>query len=169
MRRVDTDDLPRFVEWLNDPDVRRGMSAYLPLSLTEEEKWYESLADREPDERPFAIDIRTETGWQHVGSTSFFDFDWRNRTAEFGILIGEKTVWNQGYGTETTRLMLQHAFQTLNLHRIMLRVFSHNPGARRVYEKVGFVHEGTMRQAEYQEGEYLDVHIMSVLREEWQA
>jgi len=64
-------------------------------------------------------------------------------------------------------LMLQHGFETLNLNRIMLRVYEDNPRAIRCYEKAGFVHEGRMRQARYAEGEYRDILLMAVLKYEW--
>jgi RimJ/RimL family protein N-acetyltransferase len=96
------------------------------------------------------------------------NIDWRNRSGEVGIMIGEKACWNQGYGTETMQRLLEHGFNTLNLHRIWLQVYAKNPGGIRAYEKAGFTHEGTLRQAHYQHGKYYDVHIMSVLREEWQ-
>jgi RimJ/RimL family protein N-acetyltransferase len=65
------------------------------------------------------------------------------------------------------RLMLQHGFDTLNLNRIFLRVYSNNLRAIRCYEKAGFVQEGCMRQAHYQDGNYLDILLMSVLHSEW--
>ena len=66
------------------------------------------------------------------------------------------------------RLILKHGFETLNLNRIFLRVYANNPRAIRSYEKVGFVHEGTMRQSAYKDGQYIDVVFMSILRSEWQ-
>jgi RimJ/RimL family protein N-acetyltransferase len=84
-------------------------------------------------------------------------------------MVGDKTVWNQGYGSEAAKLMLQHGFENLNLHRIYLRVYENNPRAIRSYEKVGYVHEGRMRQAVYKNGKFEDVLLMSVLRSEWDA
>jgi RimJ/RimL family protein N-acetyltransferase len=83
-------------------------------------------------------------------------------------MIGEKSYWNQGYGTEAMRLMINYGFHTLNLHRIWLRVFEQNKRGIRAYEKAGFVHEGKYRQAEYQHGKYQDVLLMSILNDEWQ-
>jgi diamine N-acetyltransferase len=88
---------------------------------------------------------------------------------EFGIFIGDKSLWDKGYGTEAVELLLLHGFQTLNLNRIYLRVYSTNLRAKRSYEKAGFVLEGTLRQAMYRHGQYADIHIMSVLRPEWAA
>jgi RimJ/RimL family protein N-acetyltransferase len=84
-----------------------------------------------------------------------------------GIFIGDKRYWNKGYGTEVMRLLLRHGFSTLNLNRVFLRVFETNPRAIRSYEKAGFVFEGRMRQAEFIDGKYCDVILMSVLRSEW--
>jgi RimJ/RimL family protein N-acetyltransferase len=167
LRHVEREDLPRFVEWLNDPEVRHGLAMYLPLSRAEEEDWFENTLKRDQDERPLAIEVDGAEGLSLVGNCGFFNLEWRVRSAELGIFIGDKAFWNRGYGTEAMRLLLRHGFGTLNLNRIYLRVFDDNPRAIRAYEKAGFAHEGRMRQAEYHDGRYLDVLLMSVLKSEW--
>src|SRR5512133_1077225 len=169
LRAVERSDVPIFQEWLNDPEVTEGLSTYLPLSMSDEDQWYDRLARLDPAEKPLAIELKQGRGWRLIGNSGFFNLEWMNRCAEFGIFIGDKSVWNKGYGTETVSLILKHGFETLNLHRIYLRVFSTNPRARRFYEKVGFVLEGALREAVYRHGRYADVHIMSVLRSEWNA
>jgi len=171
LRAAERTDLPRFVEWLNDPEVRAGLAMHLPFSLAEEEVWFEAMIKRPPSEHVLVIEVRNEKfsdNWTAIGTCSFQEIDWRIRKAEVGIVIGEKGFWNKGYGTETMRLLLQHGFNTLNLNRIALRVFSSNPRAIRAYEKAGFMVDGHLRQAAYKDGQYLDEIIMSVLREEWQ-
>ena len=113
------------------------------------------------------IELREAESWVPVGNCGFHKIDWRNRSAELGIFIGEKSYWSQGYGTEAMRLLLKHGFETLNLNRIFLRVFNSNLRAIRSYEKAGFIAEGKMRQAEFRRGAYKDVILMSVLRSEW--
>lgn len=169
LRRMEKDDLQQFVDWLNDPEVRAGLSMYNPMSMAEEERWFENMLERPHDERGLVIEIREGERWRMVGSTSLFSFDWRIRSAEFGIMIGDKSVWNQGYGTEVTGLMLDYGFGTLNLNRMQLRVNATNPRARRAYEKAGYVYEGTLRQAVFYAGAYSDLDLMSVLRSEWEA
>ena len=169
LRAVERSDLPKFHEWLNDSEVTDGLLVILPLSMRDEEKWFENAAQRRPEEQPLAIEIRQGRGWRLIGNLGFFDLDTTNRSAEFGIFIGDKSEWNKGYGTEAVQLLLKHGFETLNLHRICLRVYATNPRARRSYEKAGFVHEGTFREAVYRHGKYADVHVMSVLRSEWNA
>ncbi len=168
-RAIERADLPRCQAWLNDPEVTEGLSQYLPLSSVDEDHWYEQAMRVEPAARPLAIEVQVGNDWKHVGNIGLMDFEWSPRSAELGIFIGEKSLWDKGYGTEAVELLLHHGFQTLNLNRIYLRVFSTNLRARRSYEKVGFVLEGTLRQAVYRNGKYADIHIMSILRSEWSA
>ena len=169
LRGIERSDVPQFKEWLNDPEVIEGLAMYLPLSLAEEEQWFDGLSHRDPVERPLSIEMKQGRGWRLIGNLGFFNLEWTNRCAELGIFIGDKSVWNKGFGSESVRLLLRHGFETLNLNRVYLRVYSTNPRARRSYEKVGFVLEGTLREAVYRHGEYADIHVMSVLRSEWSA
>ncbi|MCJ7715403.1 MAG: GNAT family N-acetyltransferase [Anaerolineales bacterium] len=170
-RAIEKEDLPNFVTWLNDPEVRQGLSLIMPLSLAEEEEWFSGMLKKPPYEKPLAIEIQPDPKkdeWIFVGNCGLFAIDWQNRSAEIGIHIGEKKYWNKGFGTKAMCLMLKHGFENLNLHRLWLRVFATNLNALRAYEKAGFVIEGKYRQAQYLEGKYVDVMIMSVLKPEWQ-
>jgi RimJ/RimL family protein N-acetyltransferase len=168
-RAIEREDLPRFVNWLNDPEVLEGLALYLPLSLSSEQRWFESMLNRPPDEQPMAIEIREGDAWKPIGNCGIFNLDSRCRSGEVGIFIGEKQLWNQGYGSEAMRLLLRHGFATLNLNRISLDVYETNRRAIRSYEKAGFVLEGRKRQGMYKNGAYIDVLQMSVLRQEWLA
>lgn len=168
MRAVEKDDLPQFVEWLNDPEVRRNLLIYQPLSMVQEEKWYEDMLKRPIDAQPLCIDVENAKNWEHAGNISFFDINLHDQSAEIGIFIGRKDFWNHGYGCEAMQLMVEHGFRNLNLNRIYLHVFESNPGGIRCYEKAGFQHEGRLREARYHEGHFIDVLLMSILKSEWQ-
>lgn len=168
LRAVERTDIPRFVDWLNDPEVIAGLLINLPMSTWGETQWFENLGKRPAEEQPLAIDARLpEGGWAHIGNVGLQQIEWTNRVAEFGIFIGDKTFWNHGYGSEATRLTLKHGFETLNLNRIYLHVYETNPRAIRAYEKCGFVYEGKLRQSIYRNGRYIDTLVMSMLRSEW--
>lgn len=169
LRGVEKEDLPNFVAWMNDPEVIDGLLVFWPMSSADETRWIESLGGREQVEKPLSIEARVGEAWRHIGSCGFHNFEWKIREAEFGISIGDKSFWNQGYGTETVELLLKTGFETLNLNRIYLHVNAENLRAIRAYEKCGFVHEGRLRQAVYQHGHYQDLLVMSVLRAEWDA
>jgi RimJ/RimL family protein N-acetyltransferase len=167
LRAAERGDIPTFVAWLNDPDVRQFLFLNLPLSVTEEEQWFETMQKTPPAEHVLVIEIKIEDGWKAIGNTSFMGIDWLNRLAEIGIFIGEKSFWNQGYGRDTMLLMQKHGFETLNLNRIWLRVYEPNVRGIHAYENAGFQHEGKLRQAIFKDGRYYDVLLMSVLRKEW--
>lgn len=168
LRAIERSDLAHFVTWLNDPDVYKNLLIYLPLSQTNEENWYENILTRPMDEHPMVIEIQQKDDWLPIGNCGFIDIDWRSRSGELGIFIGEKQLWNKGYGTEAMRLLLKHGFNTLNLHRVALEVYATNLRGIRSYEKAGFIHEGGKREAIFRDGKYIDLLQMSVLRKEWE-
>jgi RimJ/RimL family protein N-acetyltransferase len=167
LRGIDQGDLPLFVSWLNDPEVRQYLSLYAPLSNAQEEKWFESLDKLSIAEQPLMIEASHEQKWKAVGDISFIAVDQRARNAELGLFIGEKDFWGKGIGTQVLSLMLDYGFFTLNFHRIYLRVYALNERGIHCYEKVGFKHEGRMREAAYLGGEYVDILWMGILKDEW--
>jgi len=167
LRAPERTDIPKFVEWLNYPEVRTGLLLYLPMSSETEQKWFDEMIKRPGEEQPLVIEIQKKDDWTMIGNIGLINVDHRCRSAEVGIFIGEMKLWNRGYGTKAMRLMLRHGFETLNLNRIMLEVFTDNFGAIRAYEKSGFIQEGRMREAAYKNGKYVDKLIMSVLYSDW--
>ncbi len=91
-----------------------------------------------------------------IGTCAFSQLDGDNGSALFHITIGEKDAWGHGYGTEATRLMVDHAFGSLGLHRVALSVFAFNERAIRSYRRVGFVVEGRSREAIWRDGRWWD-------------
>ena len=125
---------------------------------------------RVPELNCLVIEVREPDSysWTPIGNLSFMNIHPIHRSAEIGIMIGEKQYWDQGYGTEAMRRMCQYGFEDLNLHRIFLRVYEGNERGKKAYRKVGFVCEGTMRQARYHHGRYWDVDFMSIIKSDWE-
>ncbi len=159
LRAIERGDLPAFVRWLNDPDVIRYLQRYWPLSLAEEERWFESKVQSASD-RLFAV--QTLDG-ELIGSIGLHDLDWKERRATLGIVLGEKDFWGQGYGTDAITAVLRFAFDALNLHRVHLSVYAYNQRAIRCYEKCGFELEGRLRDSHYYDGQYHDELVMGIL------
>jgi RimJ/RimL family protein N-acetyltransferase len=149
---------------LNDPTVLEYFGSVLPMSLVQEEEWFEKML-QDPNVCNFAIDFEG----QHIGGGGLSSIDWRNRNAEVGLFIGQPELWDQGLGREVLELLLRLGFQQLNLHRIYLRVFASNERAVNLYEKIGFQREGRWRDGEFRHGRYHDILWMSMLRDEAQA
>ncbi|RPI78254.1 MAG: N-acetyltransferase [Chloroflexi bacterium] len=131
-------------------------------------EWIEKELDQEGTVR-FTYMIHTIEADKLIGFVSMWGFDQPGSEAWVGIGMGEPEFWGRGYGTEAMQLILQYAFQELNLHRVTLGVFEYNQRAIRSYEKAGFIHEGRIRKEVLREGKRWDALQMGILREEWAA
>jgi RimJ/RimL family protein N-acetyltransferase len=166
LRPLERTDAPVIAPWFNDPDVRRTVLAYRPLNLRAEEELIDKLTQ---DEQVIVLGIVVPPADLLIGVTGLHHIDFKNRHAAFGIVIGDKAAWGKGYGTEATRLIVQHAFETVNLNRVWLHVYEFNERGIRTYERVGFQKEGVLRQETFREGRYWNTLLMAILREEWEA
>jgi UDP-4-amino-4,6-dideoxy-N-acetyl-beta-L-altrosamine N-acetyltransferase len=164
LRPLQQSDAANFVKWLNHPDIQRLTLRIRPLTLEEEADYMERMRQSTTD---VALVIALKVNDLPIGMTGFRQIDWSSRHACFGIVIGETEHWGQGYGTDVTRLIVQYAFDTLNLNRVWLQVCEYNQRGIRCYERVGFRKEGLLRQEYYREGRYWDTLVMAVLREDW--
>ncbi len=156
LRAREMDDLERNYRWMNDREVTRHLSMRYPISLAAEETWM-----REGASQPLSFGtgvffaIETKDG-EHIGNINFHETSAEQRKARLGIVIGEKSYWSKGYGTDAMLTFLRFAFDEMNLHRIDLTVDADNPRAIACYRKCGFVEEVRMRQVRYVRGAYGD-------------
>ncbi len=161
------DLLPLYQRWINDPVVVRTLGADLrPLLLEDEQQWYEQMVGK-TNAAHFQVYVRA--GWRPIGTAGINGIDHQHGVAEFGIMIGEKDCWDQGYGTEATRLILDYAFNVLGLHNVMLSVYDYNRRGVRAYEKAGFKVIGRRRQALRLGHERHDVILMDALATEFKS
>lgn len=161
LRRHVPENLARFRAWYADPEIAR-LARYqeAPMRPEEIERFF---ASRVVGQEALAMAIHERDGDRLIGTCAFSQFDGDNGSALYHITIGEKDAWGRGYGTEATRLMLDHAFDVLGLHRVALYVFEFNKRAIRAYQRCGFVIEGRSRESIYRDGRWWDELAMSVL------
>lgn len=167
LRPVAVADAPGLVKLLYDPEVRRLTGTHgsvRPGVLERAEQHYGSRAEQH-DELNLAI-VHQQTG-DFLGEVVLDKLEAHNRCCNFRIALVGPEAFGRGYGAEATRLILAHAFETVGLNRVELQVYAFNPRARRVYERVGFVHEGTKRQALRWDDEWVDAECMALLAEDW--
>jgi RimJ/RimL family protein N-acetyltransferase len=157
---ADSDTLFR---WINDRDLVLMSSAYRPVDEKAHRDWFDSIR-RRPDVAIFGI--RELATGRLVGSCQLLAIHPVHRKAELQIRIGEPAARGRGLGREAVELLLDFAFQDLNLHRVELTVLSGNEVALKTYAAAGFVREGVLRQAAHVDGGFVDVILMAVLREE---
>jgi RimJ/RimL family protein N-acetyltransferase len=166
LRPPEMADIEPFRRWLSDPAVRINLKMFAPITEKTEREFVEN-AGCSPNDFVFAI-VRKEDD-RLIGATGLHRTRWKDRATSFGIFIGDSERRGAGYGTEATRLVLRYAFETLNLNRVELGVYDFNKAAIRVYEKLGFVREGSQREHSFVEGRYVDHHAYSMLASEYFA
>ena len=155
-----------YVKWVNDFEVTRTLAIQMrPMKFEDEQAWYE----RARGERDIEFTVYVRESLRPIGTTGLLHINHQHRSAEFGILIGEKDCWDKGYGTEAATLMLDYGFTALSLHNIMLRAYSYNARGLRAYEKAGFKLIGRRREARRFGGEVCDEVLMDCLATEFHS
>lgn len=164
------EDFPYFKKWESDVYYMRHLdtSPAIPGTLESVEKRHqELLSGNTPNDILFVIRLINEDA--PIGFIMFDGIQWQHSTAYIAIGIGEAQHRGHGYGFDAMNLMLDFGFNELNLHRVSLTVFDYNAGAIKLYERVGFVHEGTARQAFLRDGQRRDMYTYGLIRDEWIA
>lgn len=174
LRGIEKEDLSgTMFQWPNDPEVTHYMvmgaipnsgSIYCSWNTIEEE--YEKLRKSEKDVVFAIIDKESDN---MIGVVGLYDISWIPRHAELRIVIGEKDFWGKGYGTEATKLVVDYAFDKLNLNKVYMGVNAEHKRAIKAYKNAGFIEEGTLRKEQYRNSKYYDAVRMSILREEYYA
>jgi len=156
-----------YAAWLNDYEVTKYLEVgRFPMTEADLLSFLEGRTNNHTGVLFAICDLKTD---QHIGNVALNHIHPVHRRADFGILIGEKSFWGKGYGTEATRLIIDYGFRRLNLHSIWLGVLAANIPAKRSYEKIGFVVDGKNRQAWWADGQWHDVYQMSLLASEYYA
>lgn len=153
-----------FVPWMSDLDVTRWMGVRGCPTIEMEREWYEKMSKSDSD-LLWGIFV----GEKHIGSTGLHQIDWRNRNAITGNLIGDKTEWGKGYGSEVVALRTRYAFEMLGLEKLKTEVFVENAASRRALEKSGYATMGIEKREIYRYGRWHDMWRGEILREEWEA
>lgn len=129
--------------WRSDPELAElDAAAPIAIPFNQFQRVHaQSLRRNKPSSLHLSID--DEHG-KHIGNCMCYDIDPANRIAEFGIMIGERTSWNKGYGTDATRLLLNHAAKALPVDSLFLHTLESNTRAQTAFANAGFRPTGTV-------------------------
>lgn len=160
-------DMEVITRWHQDDDFLRLLHSNpaAPLSENIWKQFYEQDLPKLRDE--IAFGVRLLENDQLIGFCSLNGIQYNHQTAWIAIGIGERSAQGKGYGYEVMSLLLRFAFNELNLHRVQLSVFGYNTRAIRLYEKLGFVREGTQREGMRRDGQRFDLYYYGMLEHEW--
>jgi len=148
-----TDVNDSYCRWMNDPEVVRYTESRFKYNSIESIRSF--VNDVLNDDKKLLLAVILKETHQHIGNIKLC-INWVHRSAEIGLIIGEKSLWKKGYASDAILLMVKYAFNTLNLHRLTAGCYEPNHGSCKAFQKAGFEIEGTRKKALFCEGDYVD-------------
>jgi RimJ/RimL family protein N-acetyltransferase len=164
LRPVMREDVPLILRWINDPEVTQYLTVHMPMMEADEDVWFEGLHR----EKPHIITLAVVVDGAAIGTMSIHGISMVDRIGTTGALIGEKEYWGKGYGSEAKMLLLDYAFNTLNLRKVCSVVLAFNERSYRYSLKCGYKEEGRLKEQSYRQGKYWDEILLAVFRDDWQ-
>lgn len=157
------EDVPVLVRLLGAKEVA-ATTLRIPHPYTEADARAFLKAQESPASKFAMVEIASGELVGGIGLT----VEERHMHAELGYWVGVP-YWGRGYATEAAREMVRHGFEDIRLNRIFAGVFTGNPASEQVLKKIGFQHEGTLRQHFLKNGRYLDDECYGILASDWHS
>ena len=168
LRAVERTDLPRLLEWRNQPEYRIFFREYRELGIENQERWYISKVLEDEHTRMFSI-VESETG-ELIGACGLCYIDWLNRCADFSIYIGRDNLYiDDDYAVDAGKTLIDYGFQELNLHRLWSEIYDIDEKKKKMFEQLGFVHEATHESTHWTEGRWVNSWYYRLLSSESHA
>jgi RimJ/RimL family protein N-acetyltransferase len=156
-------DIENRVKWFNDPDVRKSLIVSEQFELEKTIRWFEKIQAN--DSR---VEFVIETSQKKtVGVVGLAGIDSTHRTAEIYIVIGEKEFWGKSVMLEAECLLIDWAFNSLDLEKIWAESRPENIASLITMKKIGFQVEGTLRNEKIVNGQRTTVLRLGLLREDF--
>lgn len=157
------EDAANYLEWSLDADYMCNVDTdYMRPQTTEE-----ITAMFKSDNQTVYFHIRSMADDELLGFAAIFNIEWNNQLATVAIGIGEEKNRGRGFGSEALTLLIDYAFNELNLFKLCLDVIDYNEQAKHVYEKLGFMVEGYNQQAVFRNQHRYDRIYMGLFKDEW--
>lgn len=163
LRPLSKEDAPTIARWINDPRVRKFVSATFPKNEQQEEEWINKLAS---DDKNIVFGIETKDG-KFIGLMGIHQINWVYRICTTGAIIGENEYWGKGYGTDAKMHLLDYIFNTLNLHKVCSNVIAFNKRSLRYSLHCGYEIEGCRKRHFFKSGRYYDQIELGLFKKQW--
>ena len=164
--KIDKDDMEQIYPWFRNKNFLMFYDYYPPVPKSREEV-DKTFDDYEKNEESDVFAIRLISDNKIIGVAGFDDIVKENKVATLFIGIGNKDLRGMGFGKEALKILLDYGFNYLSFHRIQLNVLEFNNSAIALYEKAGFVKEGTYREFVLRDGRRFDLYLYGLLKKEW--
>ena len=150
---VESDVSERYVGWLNDPETTRYMECRFSTWTIELLGAYVRQRQN-PNEYFFAICLKGDN--RHIGSAKLGPISVNHLTSDIGLLIGDKSCWGKGIGTEVIRLVTEFAFREIQLRKLIAGAYLDNIASIKAFEKCGYSREGYLKGHLFSDGKMVD-------------
>lgn len=161
LRALEPSEAEALWRWNHDPEVMRWMHDGYAQSVAQVRKSMEERPRNTYGDVLYGIEVLSDA--RLIGLVRLRDTEPELGIAELDIYLGEKDCWGRGYATDAMRAICRYGFQDMRLHKITLTVATENSAAHHVYQKVGFVVEGRLRQVLRRDGAWHDMFTMGLL------
>ena len=162
IRKFERDDIPKKVEWINNPANNQFLHYDLPLEVEKTQKWFDNNIGRTD-----RFDAVIEVDGVPCGTIGLLSIDRKNSKAEFYIAMGETSLKGKGVSTQATRLMIDYAFNVLLLNRVYSFIEVENIPSIKLVEKVGFIREGRLKNDIMSHGQPVDRFAYGICKEDY--
>lgn len=166
LRLVGPEDLERVMRWRMLPEITRFMYTDPVLTLAHQQRWFERVRN-DPSSRHWIIELTPST--QPVGLLSLSDIDLENRRCSWAYYIAEQAGRGIGLAKTLECNLCDHVFEVLDLNKLCCEVLAFNEKVVELHRRFGSQVEGIRRQHIRKSGEFHDVVVMSLLRDDWRA
>lgn len=162
IRKFEREDIPKKVEWINNPANNQFLHYDIPIEVEKTQKWFDNNIGRTD-----RYDAVIEVDGVPCGTIGLLSIDKKNSKAEYYIAMGETSLKGKGVSTQATKLILDYGFNELGLNRIYLFTETENIPAQKLFEKVGFVKEGCIRSDIFSHSKFVDRYVYGIIRSEY--
>jgi RimJ/RimL family protein N-acetyltransferase len=168
LRPIEPEDLDNIMKHWNNLEMRQYLAHAIPMSRAAERDFLDTLSKADPwKDGRMVLAIENRKSQEYLGSISLGNISKQNRNAELGIAILDPNNFGKGYGTDSIKVMLWVGFNILGLESIYLSTFPQNERGQRAFKSAGFKQAGVLRRGIFTMGEFRDLIIMDVLKEEF--
>ena len=162
IRKFEREDIPKKVEWVNNPANNQFLHYDIPINVEKTQAWFDrnlGKTDR--------FDAVIEADGVPCGTIGLLHIDGKDSKAEYYIAMGETDLKGKGVSTQASRLILEYAFEELGLNRVYLFTETGNIPAQRLFEKVGFIREGCLKDDVLSHGCFADRYIYGICKRDY--
>ena len=163
LKAIEPEDLPQLMKWRNLPDFRKHFREYREISSVMQEDWYKNTVLN--DRNTIMFSIYSSGNDELIGCSGLCYINWIHRHAELSLYIGyeEEYIDDYGYAEEAVQLLANYVFNELNLHKIWTEIYEFDLKKMALYEKLGFLQDGFLRDNYFYDGRWWGSIILSLI------